>query len=190
MCDWECIGLLTVLLWIKGTMTSSGLQQIKLSPMGNELKPPTSYQARNDFHRIRDVFNMIPPFENRETNLDHKRIVWSWFIFTGSEFLFLSLICNFLFFVFLHLPNPSLQEPKWKGGGLCGNSPLYSANPVSVGYYLSGGIYTVSVQTVNTQCQWMEVYYSEEPVCWSQWNRVTLYIPLKLTPILNPLNTP
>ena len=149
-----------------------------------------SDQARNDFHRIRDVFNMIPPFENRETNLDHKRIVWSWFIFTGSEFLFLSLICNFLFFVFLHLPNPSLQEPKWKGGGLCGNSPLYSANPVSVGYYLSGGIYTVSVQTVNTQCQWMEVLL--------QWG-ASVFIPVKQgNPIypakthtnLNPLNTP
>ena len=72
-----------------------------------------SDQARNDFHRIRDVFNMIPPFENRETNLDHKRIVWSWFIFTGSEFLFLSLICIFLFlyfYTFLILPCRSQSE--------------------------------------------------------------------------------
>ena len=75
----------------------------------------------------------------------------------AANFLFLSLICNFLFFVFLHLPNPSLQEPKWKGGGLFGNSPLYSANPDSVGYNLTGGIYTVSDQTVITQCQCLEV---------------------------------
>ena len=117
-----------------------------------------SYQARNDFHRIRDIFIKTPPLEIVKPISTINELFGLNLFLPAAIFIFIPRPWFIIFsFVFLHLPNPSLQEPKWKGGGLFGNSPLYSANPDSVEYDLTGGIYTVSDQTVITQCQWMEV---------------------------------
>ena len=164
--------------WIWWNQETYDLQRFKLSFNGQWIEAVSLDQARNNFNRIRNFFIKMPLLFNSDSNFWLKYFGLKFFLLAAKFTFILSLINKIFCFTFLIRP---LQEPKWKGGGLLGISPLYQRQSGHSWIFTARWIYTVCYLSVMTQCQYFGcVIISEGFMVFTIFLKVNWLIPLKL----------